>query len=57
LRIGIPEGASPKSSGPDIIKAMTTDLWLDYFGIRLDSKKAQDLFSVINLATPDNGEK
>jgi alkyl sulfatase BDS1-like metallo-beta-lactamase superfamily hydrolase len=26
LREGIPEGASPKSSGPDVIRAMSTDL-------------------------------
>ena len=40
LRNGIPTGASPKSSGPDIIRAMTTELWLDFLGIRLDSKAA-----------------
>lgn len=57
LRNGIPTGASPKSSGPDIIKAMTTNLWLDYLGIRLDSKKAEEKSFTINLVTPDNGEK
>jgi alkyl sulfatase BDS1-like metallo-beta-lactamase superfamily hydrolase len=57
LRNGIPSGASPKSSGPDMIKAMTTDLWLDYLGIRLDSKKAEGKSFTINLFTPDNGEK
>jgi len=57
LRNGIPQGASPKSSGPDMIRAMTTDLWLDFLGIRLDSKKAEGINFVINLVTPDNGEK
>lgn len=57
LRSGIPKGASPKGSGPDMIKAMTTELWLDFLAIRLDSKKAEDLEFVINLITPDNGEK
>ena len=56
LRSGIPSGASPKSSGPDIIRAMSTDLWLDFLGIRLDSAKAGDTEFSINLVTPDNGE-
>jgi alkyl sulfatase BDS1-like metallo-beta-lactamase superfamily hydrolase len=56
LRSGIPSGASPKSSGPDMIKAMTTELWLDFLGIRLDSKKADGKSFVINLLTPDNNE-
>jgi alkyl sulfatase BDS1-like metallo-beta-lactamase superfamily hydrolase len=57
LRNGIPTGASPKSAGPDMIRAMTTELWLDFLGIRLDSKKADGINFVINLVTPDNGEK
>ena len=57
LRSGIPEGASPDSSGPDIIGAMSTELFLDFIGIRMDSKKAEDLNVAINLITPDNGEK
>ncbi|MBW2478266.1 MAG: SCP2 sterol-binding domain-containing protein, partial [Deltaproteobacteria bacterium] len=57
LRNGIPAGASPKTSGPDMISAMTTELWLDFLGIRLDSKKADGTEFTINLVTPDNGEK
>lgn len=57
LRSGIPTGASPKSSGPDIIRAMTTELWLDFLGIRLDSGKAEGKAFKINLITPDNNEK
>jgi alkyl sulfatase BDS1-like metallo-beta-lactamase superfamily hydrolase len=57
LRNGIPTGASPKSSGPDMIRAMTTDLLLDFLAIRLDSKKAEGVNFVINFVTPDNGEK
>ena len=40
LRNGIPAGESTKTGGPDMISAMTTELWLDFLGIRLDSKKA-----------------
>jgi alkyl sulfatase BDS1-like metallo-beta-lactamase superfamily hydrolase len=57
LRNGIPSGASPKTSGPDMISAMSTELWLDFLAIRLDSKKADGTEFVINLVTPDNGEK
>ena len=57
LRSGIPTGASPKSSGPDMIRAMTTELWLDFLGVRLDSKKADGKAFKINLVTPDNGEQ
>jgi alkyl sulfatase BDS1-like metallo-beta-lactamase superfamily hydrolase len=57
LRNGIPSGASPKTGGPDMISAMTTGLWLDFLGIRLDSEKAEGQAFKINLVTPDNGEK
>jgi alkyl sulfatase BDS1-like metallo-beta-lactamase superfamily hydrolase len=57
LRNGIPQGASPKTSGPDMVRAMTTELWLDFLGIRLDSDLAGDREFTINLVTPDNGEE
>jgi len=58
LRSGIPEGASPDSSGPDMIAAMSTELFLDFIGIRMDTRKAEALGDYdINLITPDNGEK
>ena len=57
LRHGIPSGASPKSNGPDMIRAMTTELWLNALAISMDSKKAAGMKFTINLSTPDNGEK
>jgi alkyl sulfatase BDS1-like metallo-beta-lactamase superfamily hydrolase len=57
LRNGIPEGASVKSSGPDLIKAMGTGLWLDFLGIRMVSDRAAGMAFKINLITPDNDEK
>ena len=57
LRHGIPQGASPKSTGPDMVRAMSTDLWLDFLGIRMDASKAEAKHFVINFVTPDNGEK
>ncbi len=57
LRSGFPEGAPPKVSGPDVIRAMSTELFLEFIGIRMDSKKAEDIAFKINLVTPDNDEK
>jgi alkyl sulfatase BDS1-like metallo-beta-lactamase superfamily hydrolase len=57
LRSGIPGGASPKTTGPDMVRAMSTELFLDFIGIRMDSKKAEGLEFSINLVTPDNREK
>lgn len=57
LRSGIPEGASPDSSGPDIIAAMTTELFLDFVAIRMDGKKAAGMEYAINIITPDIDEK
>jgi alkyl sulfatase BDS1-like metallo-beta-lactamase superfamily hydrolase len=57
LRNGIPQGASPKSSGPDIIRAMTTDLFLDFLGIRMDAEKADGMKFKINFINPDVKEK
>ena len=36
---------------------MTTGLFLDFLGIRMDSKKAEDMAFKINIVTPDNDEK
>ena len=57
LRSGIPEGASPSTTSPDMIRAMTTGLFLDFLGIRMDSSKAEGMAFKINLVTPDNSEK
>lgn len=56
LRNGMPSGATPSGSGPDTIRGMTTDLWLDFLAIRLDSRKADGLSFIGNLVTPDNDE-
>lgn len=57
LRHGLPKGVPPKSNGPDIIRAMTTELWLEFLGISLDGSKVADQHFVFNLVTPDNGEQ
>ena len=57
LRSGIPQGETASSSSPDVIRAMTTELFLNFLGIRMDSRKAEELRFTMNLITPDNGEK
>lgn len=57
LRNGLPGGTPQKSTGPDVVRAMSTELWLDFLGISIDPKKAEGLRFTINLVTPDNGEK
>jgi len=57
LRNGIKKGATPKGTGPDMIRAMSTGLWLDYLAIRLDGRKVKNINGKINLITPDNNEK
>ncbi len=56
LRSGIPEGVAPSSTGPDIIRALSTSQFLDFLGIRLDPDRAEGSSFTINLVTPDNGE-
>jgi alkyl sulfatase BDS1-like metallo-beta-lactamase superfamily hydrolase len=57
LRSGIPQGETADSSSPDVIRAMSTELFLNFLGIRMDSRKAEGMRFTINLITPDNGEK
>ena len=57
LRSGIPAGETPDSAGPDVIRAMSIELFLNFLGIRMDSRMAEGMRFTINLITPDNGEK
>jgi alkyl sulfatase BDS1-like metallo-beta-lactamase superfamily hydrolase len=57
LRSGIPQGAMPDSSSPDVIRAMSTELFLNFLGIKMDSRLAEGMRFTINLITPDNGER
>jgi alkyl sulfatase BDS1-like metallo-beta-lactamase superfamily hydrolase len=57
LRNGLPGGVPVRSNVPDVVRAMSTEQWLDFVGISMDPKKAEGMRFTINLATPDNGEK
>ena len=56
LRNGLPGGLR-RSSGPDMIRAMSTENWLDFLAISMDPRRADGMRFTINLVTPDNGEK
>ena len=57
LRNGFPSGVAAQSVNPDLVRALSTELFLDFLAIRVDSKKAEGLGFTLNLLTPDNGEK
>ncbi len=58
LRNGMPaQGNAHNTMTPDVVRAMTTEQWLDFLGISMDPKKAEGLLYRINFVTPDNGEK
>lgn len=57
LRSGIPQGEAASSNSPDVIRAMSTELFLNFLAIKMDSRKVEGLSFVMNLVTPDNGEK
>ncbi len=56
LRNGIPSGAAAKTDAPDLQRAMTTGQFLDFIGIRMDSKEADGMAFTINFINPDVGE-
>ena len=56
LRSRIPSGVPAALSGPDVLRALTTEMYFDSLGIRLDSTKVEDASFVANLNHPDTGE-
>jgi alkyl sulfatase BDS1-like metallo-beta-lactamase superfamily hydrolase len=57
LRNGFPSGVTAQSVNPDTVRAMSTELLLDFIAIRVDSQQAKGMEFTINLITPDNGEQ
>lgn len=57
LRNGFPSGDVAQAVNPDLVTALSTEMFLDYLAIRVDSKKAEGLHFTLNLLTPDNGEQ
>jgi alkyl sulfatase BDS1-like metallo-beta-lactamase superfamily hydrolase len=57
LRSGVPSGLTTRPVSPDTIRALPTELWFDYLGILLDSRKAEGLAFTVNFVLPDAGER
>ncbi|WP_339486544.1 alkyl/aryl-sulfatase [Pseudomonas sp. EL_65y_Pfl2_R95] len=57
LRNGVKEMATPNTSSPDIIRGMTTEMFLDFLAIHLNGPKVGDKSYAYNLTFPDTKEK
>jgi len=57
LRNRMPGGSPPSTTGPDTIRGMSTELWLNALAISMDSAKVSGQTSIINLVTPDTEEQ
>ena len=51
------EGEQIETTGTDVIRAMNTELFIDFPGVRPDARKAEELEEfAVNLVMPDKGE-
>lgn len=57
LRDGVVPVKAAKAGSPDFVRGTSTELFLNYLAIQMDSRKAEGMKFKINLVTPDNGEK
>jgi len=57
LRGGVKKMATPNTSSPDIIRGMTTDMFLDFLAIHLDGPRVGDKSYAYNLTFPDTKEQ
>jgi linear primary-alkylsulfatase len=53
LRRGVPATAARAPISPDVVRAMSLDLFFDYLGIRLDARRAEGRRLVINWVFAD----
>jgi alkyl sulfatase BDS1-like metallo-beta-lactamase superfamily hydrolase len=56
LRNGVRELPTPSTASPDTVRAMSTALFLDYLGVRLNGSKAGDRQITLGLTMPDIDE-
>jgi alkyl sulfatase BDS1-like metallo-beta-lactamase superfamily hydrolase len=57
LRSGLSLAEATSSTSPDVIRAMSTELFLNFLAIRMDPHRAEGMRFTMNLVTPDNGER
>ena len=57
LRSGLSLAEATSSASPDVVRAMSTELFLNFLAIRMDPRRAEGMRFTMNLVTPDNGER
>lgn len=57
LRVGITGEPTLNSGSLDLLRAITTQQWWESIAIRVDSTRADGMRWVLNMETPDNGER
>ena len=57
LRQGRPDTAARAPVSPDLVRAMTLDLFFDYLAVRLNGEKAEGVRFVLNWILPDLGQR
>lgn len=57
LRNGVQKLAAPDTASPDTIRAMSTGLFFDYLGVKLNGEKAANTTLTLNFNFPDIKEK
>jgi alkyl sulfatase BDS1-like metallo-beta-lactamase superfamily hydrolase len=57
LRDGVMEASTPKAASPDVIKAMTLDMFFDLLAVRLIGPRAEGKKLVFNANFSDTGEQ
>jgi alkyl sulfatase BDS1-like metallo-beta-lactamase superfamily hydrolase len=57
LRGGVKKMATPNTSSPDIIRGMTTEMFLDFLAIHLNGPRVGEKSYVFNLDFPDTNAK
>ncbi|HKX02737.1 MAG TPA: alkyl sulfatase C-terminal domain-containing protein, partial [Methylomirabilota bacterium] len=57
LRQGRPDAAARAPVSPDLVRAMTLDLFFDYLAVRLNGEKAEGVRFVLNWILADLGQR
>ena len=57
LRNGVPKTQSTQTASPDMVRAMTDTMFLDFLAVRLNSERAAGKQVKINWVQPDTGKR
>ncbi|TDF64067.1 alkyl/aryl-sulfatase [Cupriavidus sp. L7L] len=57
LRNGVPKTQSTQTASPDMVRAMTDTMFLDFLAVRLNSERAAGKLVKINWVQPDTGKR